>query len=73
MPIWGRPRATRDAGFKVLLDVRTISELVSIIETRFRFRVRDPDPFARRTYPTPIYASDNTAVDLSLGFLPYEQ
>jgi hypothetical protein len=71
--VWGRPRATRDADFKVLLDERTISELVSIVETRFRFRVRDPDPFARRTYVAPIYASNNIAVDLSLGFLPYEQ
>ncbi len=71
--VWGRPRATRDADFKVLLDERTISELVSIVETRFRFRVRDPDPFARRTYVAPIYASNNIAVDLGHGFLPYEQ
>ncbi len=37
--VWGRPRATRDAGFKVLIGERTIGEFVTIVGTRFKFRL----------------------------------
>jgi len=70
---WGRPRATRDADFKVLLGDRTIGEFVALVGTHFRFRIAEPVAFARRTYVVPIRASNRIPVDLVLGFLPYEQ
>jgi predicted nucleotidyltransferase len=71
--VWGRPRATRDADFKVLIGERTIGEFVALVETHFKFRVRSPVTFAKQTYVVPIYASNQIAVDLGLGFLPYEE
>ncbi len=71
--VWGRPRATRDADFKVLIGERTIDEFVTLVGTRFKFRVPDPVTFAKQTYVVPIYAGDHIAVDLGLGFLPYEE
>jgi len=71
--VWGRPRATRDADFKVLIGERTIGEFVTLVGTRFQFRVSDPAAFARQTYVVPIYASNHIPVDLGLGFLPYEE
>jgi hypothetical protein len=71
--VWGRPRATRDADFKVIAGERTIDEFVALIGTRFTFRVPDPVTFARRTYVVPVYASNHIPVDLGLGFLPYEE
>jgi len=71
--VWGRPRATRDADFKVLIGERTIGEFVTLVGTRFKFRVLDPIVFARRTYVVPIYAGNHIGVDLGIGFLPYEE
>jgi predicted nucleotidyltransferase len=71
--VWGRPRATRDADFKVLIGEHTIGEFVAIVGTRFQFRVSDPVAFAKQTYVVPIYASNHIPVDLGLGFLPYEE
>ena len=71
--VWGRPRATRDADFKVLIGERTIGEFVTLVGTRFKFRVPNPIAFARRTYVVPIYASNHIGVDLGIGFLPYEE
>jgi hypothetical protein len=71
--VWGRPRATRDADFKVLIGERTIGEFVTLVGTQFKFRVPDPVAFARRTYVVPIYASNHIGVDLGIGFLPYEE
>ncbi len=71
--VWGRPRATRDADFKVLIGERTIGEFVTLVGTQFKFRVPDPVAFARRTYVVPIYASSHIGVDLGIGFLPYEE
>ena len=71
--LWGRPRATRDVDFKVLLGGRTIDEFVTLVGTRFRFRVLKPVEFARQTYVVPIYTGNQIEVDLGLGFLPYEE
>jgi predicted nucleotidyltransferase len=71
--VWGRPRATQDADFKVMVGERTISEFVALVGARFKFRVSDPDAFAKKTYVLPIYASNQIAVDLGLGFFPYEE
>jgi len=70
--VWGRPRVTRDADFKVWIGERTIEEFVALVGTRFKFRVDNSVGFARQTYVVPIYASNKIAVDLGLGFLPYE-
>lgn len=71
--IWGRPRATQDADFKVLIGERSISEFVTLVKTQFEFRVSDPVTFAKQTYVVPIYANNQIPVDLGLGFLPYEE
>lgn len=71
--VWGRPRATRDVDFKVLIGERTIGEFVTLVGTRFKFRVPDPVAFAQRAYVVPIYASNHIGVDLGIGFLPYEE
>ncbi len=71
--IWGRPRATQDADFKVIPGERTIGEFVTLVGSQFRFRVSDPLAFAQRTYVVPIYASNGIGVDLGLGFFPYEE
>lgn len=71
--VWGRPRATRDADFKVMLGERTIDDLIALLDTQFKFRVSDPTAFARETYVVPIHASNGIDVDLGLGFLPYEE
>jgi len=71
--IWGRPRATQDADFKVMVGERTIGEFVALIGTGFKFRVPDPVAFAKQTYVLPIYASNQISVDLGLGFFPYEE
>ncbi len=39
--IWGRPRATLDADFKVLIGDRSIADFVALLKTRFQFRVQD--------------------------------
>jgi hypothetical protein len=71
--VWGRPRVTRDADFKVLLGGRPIDEFVTLLAEHFQFRVPDPLDFVRQTYVAPIYASNRIEVDLGLGFLPYEE
>ena len=71
--VWGRPRATQDADFKVLIGERSISEFVALVGTRFKFRVPNPVTFAKQTYVVPIYARNQIPVDLGLGFLPYEE
>lgn len=71
--VWGKPRVTHDIDFKVLLGERSIHEFVALISTHFRCRVADPEAFARHTYVLPIYASNQVAIDLGLGFLPYEE
>jgi predicted nucleotidyltransferase len=71
--IWGKPRATRDADFKILPGDRSISEVVDLIGTQFKFRTADPHAFAQRTYVLPIYASNGIEADIGLGFLPYEE
>jgi hypothetical protein len=71
--VWGRPRATRDADFKVLLGEQSIDEFVALISTKFQFRINDPVAFVKATYVAPIYASSGIEVDLGLGFLPYEE
>lgn len=71
--VWGRPRATRDADFKVLIGDRTIGDFVALVGVRFRFRVPDPVAFAKQTYVVPIYARNRIGVDLGIGFFPYEE
>jgi predicted nucleotidyltransferase len=71
--VWGRPRATRDADFKVLVGEYSIDELVALVATRFQCRVSNPVEFAKQTYVVPIRASNQITVDLVLGFLPYEE
>ena len=71
--MWGRPRATRDADFKVLIDERTIGEFVTLIGTQFKFRVPDPIDCVRQTYVAPIYARNHIEVNLIIGFFPYEE
>ena len=71
--VWGRPRATHDADFKVLIGEYSIGEFVALVETHFQCRVPDPVEFARQTYVVPIHASNQITVDLVLGFLPYEE
>ncbi len=71
--IWGQPRATLDADFKVIIGHRSISEVVVMLGDRFQFRVADPVAFAQDTYVAPIQASNQIAVDIVLGFLPYEE
>jgi predicted nucleotidyltransferase len=71
--IWGRPRATQDADFKVLVGALSISEFVALVAEHFRFRIPDAVSFAQRTYVLPLFATNGTAVDISLGFLPYEE
>lgn len=70
--IWGRPRATLDADFKVLIGDRSIAEFVALLGTRFAFRVADPLAFVRRTYVVPLVASNGVGLDLGLAYLPYE-
>ncbi len=71
--VWGRPRATRDADFKILPGDRSIIEVVDLIGTQFKFRIVDPHTFAQRTYVLPIYAANGIEADIGLGFLPYEE
>ncbi|MCL4262698.1 MAG: nucleotidyltransferase [Anaerolineae bacterium] len=71
--VWGRPRVTLDADFKVLLEDLTIDDFVKLVGQKFTFRVQDPNLFLKQTYVAPILASNGVAVDLGLGFLPYEQ
>ncbi|MEA3396162.1 MAG: nucleotidyltransferase [Chloroflexota bacterium] len=71
--VWGRPRATREADFKVLIGERTINEFVTLIGAQFKFRVPDPSAFVRQTYVAPIYARNHIEVDLAIGFFPYEE
>jgi predicted nucleotidyltransferase len=71
--VWGRPRATRDVDLKVLIGERTIEEFVTLVGARFKFRVPDPVTFVRQTYVAPIRASNGVAIDLGLGFFPYEE
>lgn len=71
--IWGQPRATQDADFKIIVGRRLISELVALVGQKFKFRVADPLAFAQRTFVLPFYASNQIPVDVGLGFLPYEE
>lgn len=71
--VWGQPRATQDADFKVMPGELTISEFVTLIGTQFKFRVSDPVAFAQQTYVVPIFASNGIGVDLGLGFFLYEE
>jgi hypothetical protein len=71
--IWGRPRATRDADFKILPGNRSINEIVDLIGTQFKFRTSDPHTFAHQTFVLPVYASNGIEVDIILGFLPFEE
>lgn len=71
--VWGRPRATRDADFKILTGDFSIDQLVDLIGCHFRYRISDPHSFAHRTYVLPIYSSNGIDVDIILGFLPYEE
>jgi len=71
--VWGRPRATHDADFKVVIGERTIDEFVALLGTQFRFRVPDPVAFTQRTFVATIYTSNHIEVDLVIGFLPYEE
>lgn len=71
--VWGRPRATQDADFKVLPGSLTIDALVALLAEKFQFRVSDPVSFVRQTYVAPIVASNGVGVDIGLAFLPYEE
>jgi len=62
--IWGKPRATCDADFKVLPGDRSIGEVVTLIGSEFGFRTIDALAFAQRTYVLPIYASNRIEVDI---------
>ncbi|HLF28396.1 MAG TPA: nucleotidyltransferase [Anaerolineae bacterium] len=71
--VWGRARATYDTDFKVLIGNRTIEEFVKLVGNHFELRVSHAVDFAKRTYVVPVYARNRVAVDLGLGFLPYEE
>lgn len=71
--VWGRPRATRDVDFKVLLGEREIGEFVTLIGSYFECRAPEPIAFAQQTFVVPIQASNHVPVDLVLGFLSYEE
>ncbi len=71
--IWGRPRATLDADFKLLLGDFSLEQLVQLVGTKFKFRVTEPLSFAEQTLVMPIYASNKIPVDLIVGLLPYEE
>ncbi|MGQ9586089.1 MAG: nucleotidyltransferase [Anaerolineae bacterium] len=71
--VWGRPRATRDVDFKILLGERTTADLVALIASHFRLRVSNPATFARQTHVVPIYAGNGVPIDLAIGLLPYEE
>jgi predicted nucleotidyltransferase len=71
--VWGNPRATRDADFKILIGDLSIAEMVGIVGQQFQFRVSDALAFAQRTYVLPIVASNQVEVDIELGFLPDEE
>lgn len=71
--VWGRPRATQDADFKVLPGSLTIGDFVELLATQFQFRVSEPISFVRQTYVAPIVASNGIGVDIGLAFLPYEE
>ena len=71
--VWGRPRATRDADFKILPGGLSINDVVDLLGSQFKFRTTDPHGFAQRTYVLPIYASNGIEADIGLGFLPYEE
>lgn len=71
--VWGEPRATQDADFKIIVGDRAISDIVALVAQQFRFRVPNPEAFARQTYVLPVRASNDIGVDIGLGFLPYEE
>jgi hypothetical protein len=71
--VWGKPRATRDADFKILPGDRSIDEIVDLIGTQFKYRTSDPHAFAHRTYVLPVYTSNQIEADIALGLLPYEE
>jgi Nucleotidyl transferase of unknown function (DUF2204) len=71
--IWGRPRATTDADFKILTGDFSIGQLTDLIGGNFKYRISDPHSFVHQTYVLPIYSSNGIEVDIILGFLPYEE
>jgi hypothetical protein len=71
--VWGRPRATRDADFKILIGDFSIDQIVGLIGSQFTYRTSDPHSFAHQTYVLPIYSSNGIEVDIILGFLPYDK
>jgi hypothetical protein len=56
-----------------VLGERKISDLIESLRPFFKFRVTDPDDFVGRTYVVPIQASNDIAVDITIGYLGYEQ
>ena len=56
-----------------IIGEHSIVEFVTLVGTQFKFRVADPQSFAKQTFVVPINATNGIGVDLGLGFLPYEE
>jgi predicted nucleotidyltransferase len=70
--IWGETRATRDADFKVSVDM-PISEFRKSVYERFPERPTNIPPHLQSAYIVHIWAMPNIAVDLLVSIFDYER
>jgi predicted nucleotidyltransferase len=70
--IWGETRATRDADFKVSVDM-SLAEFRKLVFEHFRERHTNIPPHLQSTQILHIWATPNTTVDLLVSIFDYER
>jgi hypothetical protein len=70
---WGRPRATQDVDFSVLIEFGKEPEFIDVLLGRFQGRVADAREFALQSRVVLCQASNGVALDIALAGFPYEE
>ncbi|MBI3764022.1 MAG: nucleotidyltransferase [Chloroflexi bacterium] len=71
--VWGEPRATLDADFKVSLSGQSLSDFRALIVKRFPERQTNIPPHLQSAHVVHIWAMPGVAVDLLISVFDYER
>lgn len=70
---WGQLRMTQDIDLCLLCGFGREDECAAPLIRDFRSRISDPLEFARKNRVLLLFASNGTAIDVSLSGLPFEE
>ena len=73
VPRWGEPRATKDVDICLLAGLGDERSFIEALIGEFESRIEDAAEFAEQNRVVLIRASNGVAIDVALGWTPFEE